>query len=419
MSGSSASDAPVRPRKRGRKRLLVALTLLAGVAVLPWVIPPGWVADLVLGKLGPALQLELTRSGEATWRLRGGPMLEVNGFDIGQIDADSPWLHADRLMLAVPWKTVRSFGKTLDVTRLEIDSPRLNLPALRHWLDSRTPGDGEIPLPTLSNGLAINHGHLQGDQWEISAISVILPEFTPNTPVRSKLSGHYADTTTQAGFDLRLAITRPALPAGAAIVGSLDIQREAARIPVQLILSGPLQLEDGQWRIPALHLALEGELSQPDSPPLPFALTLDGVLDTGEAIALSALTLELTGSGPLPSLNASGKAAFDGEQLHLHLGGEIPLWPRAWPALPKPLSQRSQLGFTLDYSGAADMSGALNLQLHRSPTRLDAAIHPSRLADWLSRNTPSPLPPLQGHLSTPTLEFPGIILHGVEIQSEP
>jgi len=421
VSASSASDARVRARKRGRTRLLATLMLLTGVAVLPWVIPPAWVNDLVLGKLGAALQLELTRSGAATWRLRGGPMLEVHDLDIGQIGADRAWLHADRLMLAVPWSTVRSLGRTLDVTRIEIDSPRLSLPALRHWLDARTSADGEIPWPTLSAGLEIKHGYLQAEQWEISAISLQLPEFFPDTPVRSKLSGHYTDTATQAGFDLRLAITRPALPAGAAIVGSLDIQRDAASIPVQFSLYGPLRIEHGQWRIPALHLALEGKWSRPDSPPLPFALTVDGALDTGEAITLSPMTLELTGSGPLPSLNAAGEAAFDGDQLHLQLNGEMPLWPHAWPALPKPLDQRTRLGFTLNYTGALDMNGELNLQLQHGPTRLDAAAHPNELSNWLSRPASSPLPPLQGRLSTPVLEFPGILLHGIEIdiESEP
>jgi len=411
----STRDAPVRPRKRWRRWLLIALVALIA---LPWLVPSKWVADLLLRQLGPGLQLELTRSGPASWRLLGGPMLEVHGLDIGQIGADTSWLHADRALLAVPWSTVRSLGKTLDVTRIEIDSPTLNLPALRRWLDNRASGDGDVPLPTLSSGFEIKGGQLHGDGWHIDAIHMQLPDFRPDAPVHSKLSGQYTHQTTRAGFDLRLAMTRPALPAGAGIVGSLDIQRGTTSIPAQFTLSGPLRRKDGQWRIPALHLALEGEYSAPDSPPLPVALNLDGALEIGATIALSPFTLELTGSGPLPSLNAVGEAVLN-EQLNLHLTGEMPLWPRAWPRLPAPLSQRNKLGFTLDYTGALDISGELGLQLHRGQTRLDAAINPSQLTDWLSRDTSSPLPPLQGRLSTPTLEFSGIILHGVEVKSEP
>jgi len=344
VSTPSSADTPARPRERWRRWLLIALIALIA---LPWMVPSKWVADLLLRQLGPGLQLELTRSGAATWRLRGGPMLEIHGLEIGQINADTPWLRADRALLAVSWSTVRSRGKTLDITRIEVDGPRFNLPALRRWLDSRMPGDGAAPQPTLAKGLEINNGQLSGDDWKIESIYLQLPDFAPDAPVRGKLSGQYTDKATEAGFDLRLAITRPALPAGAAIVGSLDIQRDNASIPARFTLSGPLRLKDGQWRIPALQLALEGEYSAPDSPPLPVALNLDGALELGETITLSPLTLELTGNGPLPPLNATGEAAW-GEQLHLHLTGEMPLWPRAWPALPPPLGQPHRLGYTSD-----------------------------------------------------------------------
>jgi len=445
MSGSSASDGAVpaartrphlSPARRSmpgvqpgreatpRKRwwLQIVLVMAAGLVALPWLVPPERVADLLLRQLGPGLQLELIRNGPASWKVRGGPMLEMHDLEVGQIGTDTPWLHADRVLLAVPWRTVRSLGKTLDFTRIEVDSPRLSLPALRLWLDSRAPGEGDVALPALSNGLEIRNGQLQGDGWKINSIVMQFPDFAPDLPVRGKFSGRYMDKATQAGFDLRLAMTRPALPAGAAIVGSLDIQGDMGSIPARFTLSGPLRLKDGQWRIPALRLALEGELSPPDSPPLPLSLNLGGALETGETIALSPLTLEFSGSGPLPSLTATGEATFN-QQLHLHLIGEMPLWPRTWPILPPPLSQRNRLGFTLDYTGALDLSGKLELQLQRGPTRLDASIRPDQLADWLSRDrdTPSPLPPLQGRLSTPTLELPGIILHGIEVdvESEP
>jgi len=414
---SANADARALQRRTGR-RWRWLLIVLAGLGALPWVIPPGWVADLVLGQLGPALQLELTRSGTARWRLRGGPMLEVHGLDIGKIGADSPWLHADRLLLSVPWKTVRRLGKALDFTQIEIDSPHLNLPALRLWLDSRTPGDGDIPLPTLSSGLTIHNGHLQADQWQISDITLQLPEFNPGLPIRSQLSGHYTDTAIQAGFDLRLALTRPSLPAGAAVVGQLDIQRDTAAIPVQFTLSGRLHHQAGQWQVPALRLALQGTWSAPDAPLRPFAVALKGALKADKTITLSPLTLELTGSGPIPSLHATGEAIFS-QDLHLHLNGQMPLWPRTWPALPRPLSQKDRFGFTLDYTGALDLGGELHLQLHHGPTRLDATLNPSALGSWLSRSSRSPLPPLQGRLSTPTLELPGASLSGVVIESEP
>jgi len=418
MSASSSCTASARPRKRWRQRLRIALMVLTGLVALSWWIPPGWVADLLLRQLGHGLQLQLTRSGTAAWRVQGGLVLEVHGLDIGQIGAETPWLHADRILLTVPWRTVRSLGKPLDLTRIEIDSPQLNLPVLRLWLDNRKPGGRNLPLPTLSNGLVINSGHLHGDGWQINAMTVQLPDFAPNTPVRGKLSGRYMTPDMQAGFDLHLAMTRPTLPAGAAIVGNLEIQRDSASIQAQLTLSGPVRIKHGQWWIPALRLALEGEFSRPDAPPLPVALNLEGALDIGEVITLSSMALELSGNGPLPSLHATGEVALN-EQLHLHLSGEIPQWPRAWPTLPAPLNQRRHLGFALAYTGALDMSGELNLQLHHGQTRLDASVSPSRLIDWLSLTPLSPLPPLQGRLTMPTLQLPGITLDGIVIESKP
>jgi len=394
----------------------MVLVVLAGLGALPQVVPPEWVTDLLLRQLGPGLQLELTRHGPANWHLRGGPTLEVHGLDITQTGTDIPWLHADRVLLALPWRTVRSPGNPLALTRIEVDAPKLNLPPLRRWLDSRTPGTGQTPLPTLTNGLEITDGQLHGDAWKIDAISVQLPVFSPGTPVRGKFFGQYTNKTTRAEFDLRLAMTRPALPAGVAIVGNVNLQRDTTSIPAQLTLSGPLQFEHGQWRVPALHLVLEGEWFAPDSPAHSFALNLDGTLTRDKTICLAPLTLELTGSGPLPSLYATGEATLNE---HLHLTGEMPRWPDTWPTLPAPLGQHNHLGFTLDYIGPMDMSGQLHLQLYRGPTRLEAALYPSELANWLSRTPSSPLPPLQGRLSTPTLELSGATLSGIVIESEP
>jgi len=419
MPAAEAAAPTVRPRKRWRRCLFVLLALAGLSIALPWLLPPERLADLLLRQTGPGLQLHITRSGPAAWRLRGGPMLEVHGLEIRQIGADHPWLEADRVLLAVPWETVRSLGKTLVLTRMELDAPRLNLPLLLRWLDRRTPGNAEIPLPILSNGLALNHGQLHADAWTFEDISLQLAEFSPQVPVRSVFSGQYTDQTTQARFDLRLAMTRPALPAGAAIVGSVDIRRDHASIPARFTLSAPVRSKDGHWSLPALRLALQGEWSQPGVPPLPFALNLDGALDFDQHITCSPFAFELTGAGPLPSLHAEGDAIFADGQLQLHLSGEMPQWPRAWPTLPKPLNRQHRLDFTMDYTGALDWSGRAHLQLQRGPTRLDASLHPSQLAQWFSHLPSSPLPPLQGHLSAPRLELPGVTLHGIEIKSEP
>jgi len=401
--------------QRRWRRWLSALALLAVLAAsLPWLLPPERIADLLLRQIGPGLQLEISRSGKAAWRLRGGPMLEIYGLEISEIGADTPWLAAERALIAVPWRTVRGLGQVLDATRIELDAPILELAALRHWLDTRTPGAGDAPLPTVAEGIYLRNGELHADGWQIDGISIQVQRIAADAPVRGKLLGRYTDHATQAEIDLRLALTRPAPSAGAAIVGAARIQRDNTAIPLQFTLSAPLR----HGRIRQASLALTGEFSTTGTAALPFTLNIRASPDFGDTIALSPLALELTGSGPLPSLTASGSAAF-AEELAIQLDGELPHWPAAWPALPAPLDQRGAFGFSLDYTGAADLSGLLHLHLDHGPTRLDAAIGPQQLSHWLTRAPTSPLPPLQAHLSTPTLELPGVTLSGVEITSEP
>jgi len=409
----------VSEMSRRWRRLLIAFALLAVLAAsLPWLLPPERIADLVLRQIGPGLQLDITRSGKAAWRVRGEPMLEVHGLDIRKTGADTPWLTAERIMLAVPWQTLRNTGKALEITRIELDSATFNIPAFRHWLDSRVADDADIAWPLIHNGLALENGQLQGDGWQIAAIDLQVPHVMPDAPVRGKLSFQYAAEAAQADIDLNLAMTRPALPAGAAIVGTIHLASDGTRIPATFTLSAPLRLQDGQWQIPALKLALAGELATPDAAPLPFSIALSGTPGFDDAIALSPLALELTGSGALPSLTATGHAVF-AENLSIVLSGTLPRWPAAWPTLPAPLNRRGDFGFSLDYRGATDFSGVSTLQLQRGQTRLDATLRPSVLADWRSGAPSSPLPPLQSRLSTPSVELPGVTLSGLVMTSEP
>jgi len=396
------------------------IVVLGLLLALPWLVPPERVADLLLHQIGSRLQLDITRHGPVRWQLRGGPFVELHALEIGEREAETAWLHAERVLVAVPWRSVRALGKEWALTRLEVDAPTLDLPALRHWLDKRPPGRGEIPWPTLSNGLAIRAGRIQGDGWQLASLALALPHFGADSPLRGQLSGEYSAANIRIEFDLHPAMTQVATGAGVAIVGTLEMQRDALAIPVQFTLSGPVHVQQGQWRIPKARLALDGQFSRPGLPALPFALAATGALDIGERMTLSGLALDLTGHGPLPSLHAAGNLNYDNGQLSAHLQGELPHWPALWPALPPPLNrQRSPLEFRLDYTGAADFSGPLELHLQRAHTRLNATIHPQQLLTWFTTHSPRlRLPPLHGHLTTPALELPGVSLYGVEIEAD-
>ena len=80
------------------------------------------------------------------------------------------------------------------------------------------------------------------------------------------------------------------------------------------------------------------------------------------------------------------------------------------------MASNSPLPFVLDYSGAANLSGDTALQLRRDATRFDGRFRLPDVLAWIEAAADgSPLPPIDGRLTTPVLEITGATLHGVEI----
>jgi len=116
---------------------IVLLLLLA--LLLRYVLQPERVAGFVLDSLGKSLGLEITATGTSEYRLRGTPTLVVRDVVAREPGAATPLLRAQRAYVSVPWSTVRSRGESLDITRIELDAPVLDVTALQHWLASRPP----------------------------------------------------------------------------------------------------------------------------------------------------------------------------------------------------------------------------------------------------------------------------------------
>ena len=73
--------------------------------------------------------------------------------------------------------------------------------------------------------------------------------------------------------------------------------------------------------------------------------------------------------------------------------------------------------FALDYKGAIDFADLAALELARDDSRFDARFRLPAVLAWLDAGaTGSPLPPLQGNLSTPRLEIAGATLEGIEVE---
>ena len=110
-----------------------------------------------------------------------------------------------------------------------------------------------------------------------------------------------------------------------------------------------------------------------------------------------------------------GRAAFAyTDKAMLHLAGTLATWPDAWPALPPPIGQsNSPLPVVLDYAGPFDFSSVARVQLARDATRFDARFALPSVLAWIDAPPGSPLPPLSGRLTTPTLDVGGAILEGL------
>ncbi len=402
---------------RRRTALLLgagAILLLLLALSLRFVLQPDRVAGFVLRSLGQSLGLEITATGASEYRLRGTPMLVVRNVVAREPGAATPLLRAQRAHVSVPWSTVRSRGDSLDITRIELDAPILDLAALQHWLATRPPG--KTRLPTLSEGLQLKGGRIDGDGWRVDGLAIALPRLHPDRRVDARVAGRYQSGTLSLRFDVAAAMTRPANDAGIAIIGPITAKSDDWRLPARLKISAPLHFTDDGIRSTRLRASLSGRFESGETR-LPFALAITSPLRVrGSTLALAPAGVAVRGSDAIPNLDASGALAH-GTRLLVDLNGRLAAWPDAWPALPPPISRSdTPLPVSLHYLGHLDLSDAAHVRLQRDDTRFDARFRLPEITAWVAATAEgSPLPPLSGHLTSPRLEISGAQLEGVEV----
>jgi len=400
---------------------MLAMLWLVGA----WLLQPERSVPVLLGRVGAALDLDIAATGENTGRLRGTPQLVLRDVVARERGGGRVLLRAERVLIALPWSTLRSLGDDLVVRRVELDAPRLDLAVLQDWLANRPPS-GEARIPTLTDGLRIRDGRLDGgagdgaSPWRIDGLAVDLPALHAERAVAARLRGRYVDAGTQLPFDLALALTRPAEGAGLGIAGRATVRREGWGLPAAVVFSGPLRLgtaPDGAAiavipaRFGASAAYVAGETR------LPFILGLHGPLRWRDgALRLAPAGVAMRGGDALPSFDASGALAV-GERLALDLRGRLPAWPQGWPALPAPIgASDAPLPFALRYSGATDVSDEIALELARDTARFEGRFRVDDILAWTEAQDGAPLPPLDARLRASQLEISGAVLEGVEIE---
>jgi hypothetical protein len=418
---SERTDAPIVPRRRRWRRVLVgtALALLALSLFATWLLQPRQLVPLILDRAGSALSLEFGAAADAEARLRGEPQLIVRDLVVREPGAKTTILRAERVLLALPWSSLRDRGPSPVIRRIELDAPVLNLSALQAWLDKRPPAEPP-QIPTLTDGLRIVDGRIDGgsgsDVWRVENLGVDLPALYPDRPLQARIRGRYADTgSLHADFDLVTALSKPADRAGLALIGPVTIEDQGWRMPTTVNLAGPLSLTDKGFAIRPLAGSLAMRYESGDTR-LPFALGLHGPLEyDGATWTLAPVALALRGEEPLPQLDARGGLGL-GKRLAIRFDGLLPRWPESWPALPPPVAQSpSPLPFALRYTGAPAFTDVAELSLRRDATAFDARFRLNQVLDWTARSDGPPLPPLDGRLAAPRLEISGATLEGVEI----
>lgn len=133
--------------------LVLALALLIAVKVL---LQPQRFTDMLRSAVQSAgMQLSLGEPAAPT--LWPKPAVVLHDMTISV--HGQPLLVAARGRLVVPWHAL--LGGRTSITRMELDSPRLNLTALRTALAQLPQGAGGVPsLPHIEAGIVINDGAL-------------------------------------------------------------------------------------------------------------------------------------------------------------------------------------------------------------------------------------------------------------------
>ncbi|MDQ3039053.1 MAG: hypothetical protein M3Q51_06755 [Pseudomonadota bacterium] len=414
---STTEPVPVRTR-RGRLVTFatVVVILLALLAIAAsFMLQPQRASAQLLDRVGTALGLRITASGQASYRLRGTPQLVLRNV-IAQRPGDArAVLRAERVFISLPWSTIRARGADLTVQRLELDAPILDLPALQRWQATRLPGESRIP--TLTDGLRIVRGRFDNNGWRIQDLVVDLPALAPGKPLDAHVQGRFVDPPTSVPFDLDVDLTKPANNAGLAVSGTLTLEANGWKLPTRIKLSGPLRVGDAGVTISPVSVGLSARYISAKSD-LPFVLGAAGRLRLHDGVwALDPASLDLRGQRVIPDAIAEGALALGG-RLVLRLRGDIAAWPDAWPVLPPPLqASKSPMRFALDYVGRLDFSEVTSLVLRRDDTTFDARFKLPMVLEWIDLEpSSSPLPPLRGRLQTPRLEIAGATLEGVEVE---
>ena len=156
-----------------------------------------------------------------------------------------------------------------------------------------------------------------------------------------------------------------------------------------------------------------------------FALQLATTPGTdGSTLRLAPFELSLVIDGPgkwRPQIVGTVQWNVAG-LLELELQTRMANWPASWPELPLPAATGAEaFDLSLHYNGDTGLHGRADFSVARGEDGARGSLVLNELLDWLGQEHPSPLPPLDGEVEIPRLQYGGIEASGVRLRfrSEP
>jgi hypothetical protein len=268
--------AAPRKRRRWPWLLLVPLLALGAWAAVRALLEPERLSAYLLRQAHAASGLELSLAAPADVGFWPDLHLRLEGLSARAPGAASPVLRVARVEAVLPWSALRS--PTLQLRRLRLVQPQLELPALQAWLAGRADAGPPAPLrlPELEAALAIEDGTIAAPDWRIEALALQLDALRAGRPSRLVTSGRMQRAGQPAQpFALRLETT-PQQRGDTLRFDALDLHLEA---PFALSLAGHVLLRHPQ----RLQLALHGTMPRWPAqwPPLPVAAGGPAALQLG------------------------------------------------------------------------------------------------------------------------------------------
>ena len=364
--------------RRARRWLTVVSVALALLAVAAWWVnrqlEPNRLTALVLDRAGKSLKLDIRFSGTPDYALKPEPRLLIPGLSVRGVDGVE-FLTATRAEISLPWSTIK--GDAPVITRIELDHPRLDIAGLQRWMATRPEAPFEVP--TLVDGIEVQQGEVTGDGYSFVALDATLPTLAADKPAQLTARGQFIRGQTRVQFNAALGVATAGLRSGFDLQAKAQIQQKPKPLKLDVASKGKFSFDDALTTI-----------------------TLDSVAAQADS--------------PLPSFKGRAFMA-SASQLAFNVDAVLTRWPADWPSLPAPLvSNTNGLPVQLKYRGASDLSAPLALVVKRDATELEAKVRVPDFVTWMDAEEAALLPPLTGTLRTPSLDFDGIQLQGVELE---